>query len=96
MKWVNHRNLALRPEKPALGRGRLQRQVNRAFLAAGGDVLSATTILDWCYARRRAGLSSWNRWKVARICRELCDPVGRADTIGRPILWRLRNSDSGK
>jgi hypothetical protein len=95
-KWDGHPNLALRPEKPALGRGRLQRQIGRAFLATGSDVLSATTILDWCYPRRRARLPSWNRWKVARICSELCVPVGRADTRGRPILWRLRNSDSGK
>jgi hypothetical protein len=83
--------LALRPEKPALGRGRLQRQVARAFLAVGVDVLPASIILDWCYPRGRARLSNWNRWKVARICSELCYPVGRADTIGRPILWRLRD-----
>jgi hypothetical protein len=34
MKWPHHRNLRRRPAKPALGRGRLQRQVRRAFTAA--------------------------------------------------------------
>jgi hypothetical protein len=28
---------------------------------------------------------------VSRILRRIADPVGRADTIGRPWLWRLRD-----
>jgi hypothetical protein len=35
MKWAGHRNLRLRPPAPAKGRGRLQRQVARACIAAG-------------------------------------------------------------
>jgi hypothetical protein len=42
---------------------------------------------------RRSALSRRRVWQL--LC-EIADPVGRADTIGRPILWRLRNSDSGK
>jgi hypothetical protein len=30
------------------------------------------------------------RWSVHRILRQLCQRVGRAETIGRPWLWRLR------
>jgi hypothetical protein len=28
---------------------------------------------------------------VHRILRVIAEPIGRAETIGRPWLWRLRN-----
>jgi hypothetical protein len=90
MKWPHHPNLALRPEKPALGRGRLQEQIRRALLAADTDAVSASFVYDWCYARKRAGLSSWDRWKVSRMLSQMCERVGRAKTIGQPWLWKLR------
>jgi hypothetical protein len=83
---------SLRPIKPALGNGRLQRQISRAFVATGA-ALSTSQLLDWCYARKRMlgeRISDGHRWSVRRVCRVQCEPVGRADTIGRPILWKLK------
>jgi hypothetical protein len=31
------------------------------------------------------------RWSVHRILRQIAEPIGRADTIGRPWLWRLKD-----
>jgi hypothetical protein len=95
MKWNRSRNLRLRPTKPALGRGRLQRQVRRAFLTAGAPARSASEIFDWCYARRRLmhgkPLTTRHRYSVWRILVTIAYPVGRGTSIGRPILWRLRH-----
>jgi hypothetical protein len=35
------------------------------------------------------------RWSVLRILRVIAEPVGRAETIGRPWLWRLRERVDG-
>jgi hypothetical protein len=90
-KWHGHPNLRRRPHAPNKGRGRLQVQIQRAFMA-GGPVLSASVIFDWAYARGRGRLQSNRRWSVHRILRERCEPVGRARSRGRPILWRLRDT----
>jgi hypothetical protein len=29
------------------------------------------------------------------LLRQIADPIGRADTIGRPIRWKLREPDGG-
>ena len=88
-KWNGHPNLRFRPHSPNRGRGRLQVQIERAFMV-GGPVLSASTIYDWTFARARRQRDN-RRWSVRRILRERCERVGRAKTIGRPILWRLRD-----
>jgi hypothetical protein len=31
------------------------------------------------------------RWSIVRILRQIAEPIGRADTIGRPWLWRLKD-----
>jgi hypothetical protein len=41
---------------------------------------------------RRSALS---RRRVWQLLREIADPVGRAGTRGRPILWKLRTRNSG-
>jgi hypothetical protein len=97
VKWERSRNLRLKPAKPALGRGRLQTQVRRAFITADTPVISASEIYDWCYARRRLllgkPLTTRHRYSVWRILVTIADPVGRSDRVsGAPILWRLRNS----
>jgi hypothetical protein len=96
MKWKRLRNLRLRPAKPALGRGRLQVQVRRAFITADAPAISASKIYDWCFARRRLmlgkPLTTRHRYSVWRILVTIADPVGRGTSIGRPILWRLRHS----
>jgi hypothetical protein len=87
--WLTYPNLQRRPRSPNAGRGRLQTQVRRAFTSA--DVLSSTTIYDWCFPRnRRHAYSQAMRWSIRRILDVRCEPVGRAPTIGRPWLWRLK------
>jgi hypothetical protein len=91
MKWKNHPNLRLGPAKPALGRGRLQVQVRRAFV--GRPLLTSSEVYDSCYAKKRAfgeRISQRHRHSVWRILRQIADPIGRAETIGRPALWRLK------
>jgi hypothetical protein len=53
-QWANYPNLRLRPAKPALGRGRLQRQVRRAFMVEDGPTISSSKIYEWAFARRHA------------------------------------------
>jgi hypothetical protein len=85
--WPHHPNLRRRPHAPNKGRGRLQRQIRRAFIVHG-PVVSSSQVYDWCFAHKRK-LSQLRRHGVWRILREVADPVGRASTIGRPVLWRL-------
>jgi hypothetical protein len=86
--WLRHPNLQL-GLGGARGRGRLQRQIARAFV--GHPFRSTSEIYDWCYARDRSRTrSEAMRWSVRRILDATCDRVGRADTLGRPFLWRLR------
>jgi hypothetical protein len=90
MKRANYPNLLLVPPAPAKGRGRLQRQIARCFVVFGPEV-SASRLYDWCYARNPgARQSRGHRWSVLRILRTIADPIGRAETIGRPVLWRIR------
>jgi hypothetical protein len=91
-RWEYYPNLRLGPAAPALGRGRLQVQVRRAFM--GRDVLSSSEVYDSSYARKRLlgeRISQRHRHSVWRILRTIADPIGRAETIGRPVLWRLEN-----
>jgi hypothetical protein len=52
-KWTNHPNLRLRPLCPAAARGRLQRQVRRAFMVHGSPLLTGE-LLEWAYAAQSA------------------------------------------
>jgi hypothetical protein len=94
VKWEDHRNLRLRPAAPAKNRGRLQRQVARACIVAGTQIVSSSTFYAWAYAGKklRGEPVSWgHRSSVKRILRTIATPVGRANTIGRPLLWKLRD-----
>jgi hypothetical protein len=78
------------PHAPAAGCGRLQRQIARAFIAAGSDVVSSSQVYDFTFAQDRHGWR-WRHYRlVYRILMEIAEPVGRAPTIGRPWLWRLK------
>ena len=90
-KRANYPNLLRRPRAPAAGRGRLQVQIRRAFVVR--EVLTSSEIYDSCYARRRMlgqQIDRPYRWSVLRILREVADQIGRAPTIGRPWIWRLK------
>jgi hypothetical protein len=77
---------------PAAGNGRLQRQLRRASPAIPFVPRPSFTV--WAYPRlraRRAHLDRARRYSIYRILRVIAEPVGRAPTIGRPWLWRLRD-----
>jgi len=83
------RNLLRRPSAPAKDRGRLQKQIRRAFLVHG-PVVSSSVIYDWAFARRpQQRCSQLHRWSVVRILREIAAPVRRVPPYGA-WLWRLR------
>jgi hypothetical protein len=86
--WARYPNLQLRPHAPNAGRGRLQRQIARAFI--GYLFRSTSEIYDWCYARDRSRTrSEAMRWSVHRILREIAEPVRKVPPHGA-WLWRLR------
>jgi hypothetical protein len=93
-KWPGHPNLRLRPHARNKGRGRLQRQIRRAFIAHGDEV-SASDIYRWFKRWQAREFGQWERWSITRVLMTIADPIGRAETIGRLWLWRLRNSDLG-
>jgi hypothetical protein len=96
-KWDGYPNLRKRPPAPSKGRGPVQVRIRRAFVASGAEVLSSSAIYDWTHARRRRGRHKSMPFGIysitLRTLRMMCDPIERAPTIGRPWLWRLRNSE---
>jgi hypothetical protein len=89
--WSGHPNLRRRPHAPNRGLGRLQVQIRRAFL--GHEVRSSAEIFDWTFPRRRAAGQrplQLERYSVWRVLMQVAEVVGRAETRGRPWLWRLR------
>jgi hypothetical protein len=92
MKFGIYRNLQLRPAKPALGRGRIQRQVKRAFLLA--DTLTSSQVYDWTHCRMRHRMSQAHRWSVRRVLMAIADPIERVPPHGA-WLWRLKQTAAG-
>jgi hypothetical protein len=93
LKWSGHPNLRRRPHAPNKGQGRLQIQLRRAFTAVDSDTLSSAQIYDWTHVRHRVAgqrISQRHRHSVYRLLVVMCERVGRASTIGRPFLWKLR------
>jgi hypothetical protein len=87
--WSAYPNLRLRQHAPAAGRGRLQVQIRRAFV--GHAVRSTSQVFDYALVRVRGdGWRRRQRWSVVRVLRQIAEPIGRADTIGRPWMWRLK------
>jgi hypothetical protein len=86
--WDRYPNLRL-GLGGARGNGRLQRAVARAFV--GNHLVTSTHVFNWCFPRDRG--VSWrrrHRWSVVRVLNQVADRVGRANTPGRPWIWRLR------
>jgi hypothetical protein len=86
-KWRGHPNLRHRPPSPALGRGRLQRQICRCFLAHG-PLVTSSQVYDWAYVNRRK-LTQRHRHSVWRILRDIAKPIRRMPPYGA-WLWRLK------
>jgi hypothetical protein len=68
MTETQRRNLSKAPAKPALGRGRIRRQIARSFLV--GDIRSSADILDWVYP------TPWATNAPPRPAAALSDPAG--------------------
>jgi hypothetical protein len=85
------RNLSRRLAKPALNNGRVQRAALRALWAL--QTASTSQILRWTRALKRYRGERVGQ-NDARAARRVLDRyavrVGRAKTIGRPVLWRIR------
>jgi hypothetical protein len=90
MKWINHPNLRLRPHAPNKGRGRLQRQIRRAFIANGNEA-SASDIYRWCKRWQSDRFGQWERWSIVRILETIAVRVRKLPP-NQAWLWRLRNS----
>ena len=57
---------------------------------AGGNELTSSQVYDWAYARNRRRPNQCRRHSVRRILLQIAEPIGRAPTIGRPWIWRLK------
>jgi hypothetical protein len=72
-------------------RGRMRRQIERAFMAMPGRDLDTGTLCRWVWVRRhRFRTGQYER--LRRIVREIADPVVRGPGRGRPWLWLLRDN----
>jgi hypothetical protein len=54
-----------------------------------GTTLSSSAIYDWTMVDRNTGWQRMQRHSVWRALQQVAEPIGRADTRGRPWLWRL-------
>jgi hypothetical protein len=66
------------------------RGIRFAYLLADGKDLSTTDLVARCYAcaHMHGEARSWHREMVRRAASKVANPVGRAPTRGRPMLWR--------
>jgi hypothetical protein len=69
----------------------VQRLARRALLVLG--IASTSEIMDWTCCRKRQRQNHNSRAARRALGQIGAVRVGRADTIGRPWLWRLRDSD---
>jgi hypothetical protein len=88
--WGNCPNLQRRPAKPALGNGRIQRAVRRAFYFC--SEVTSSDVYDWVYPRRRHLLTQAHRHSARRVLMTMAEPVKRVPPYGA-WLWRLRNTE---
>jgi hypothetical protein len=78
------RNLALRPARPSLNNGPVQRRARRALLVLG--TASTSEVAKWTHRQPRRRIDH-----TRRVLEQIgAERVGRAPTIGRPIIWRIR------
>jgi hypothetical protein len=85
------RNLQRRPAKPALGNGRIQRAVRRAFYFS--SEVTSSVVYDWVYPRRRHLLMQAHRHSARRVLMTMADPVERVPPYG---AWLCRLPTAGK
>jgi hypothetical protein len=66
--------------------GRVQRQIRRRLILSHGGPLQTGDFFSWCYPREKHP-KKWQMQHVHRALPRYAVKVGRATTIGRPILW---------
>jgi hypothetical protein len=86
--WDRYPNLHRRPHAPNAGRGRLQRQIRRAFYAHGNEV-SASDIYQWCRRWQSKRFGQPERWSIVRILETIAVRV-RNVPPNQAWLWRLK------
>ena len=80
----------LRAGKPRRPGSKLQRQIRRRFLAAPGQLLTTTQLMDFCYPRARKRYWTHRR-SVWRAAMKMCVCLGRhPHARGRPNMWVLK------
>src|SRR5262249_10107511 len=80
-------------------RGRVKLAVDYALTVADGQPVSTSQIMqEWSHFEQRLignRNSSRDRHNyhraIRRACEQLCVRAGRSTSIGRPILWKLRD-----
>jgi hypothetical protein len=87
-------NLQRRPAKPALGNGRIQRAVRRAFYF--GSEVTSSDIYDWVYPRRRHLLTQAHRHSARRVLMTMADPVERVPPYGAERELILARTGDGR
>ena len=80
------RNLLRRLAKPAFHNGTVQRGAMRALIALGGEA-STSEAIEWTHPY--GGKRECCRAAAYRALQQIEVPIGRAKTIGRPVIWRL-------
>jgi hypothetical protein len=88
MAHVSNLDPSRRPPTPSLDRGPVQRRARRAFLGSGQEVMTTPQVARWTHPRGTSRRYHYLRDVLDRYCIR----VGRAETVGRPWLWRLRDS----
>jgi len=70
--------------------GRLLSAIEFAFVLSRGEPISPTGLVRSCYPAEHilGGLRSWHRSNVVRAAQCVAEPIGRASTRGRPLVWR--------
>jgi len=78
---------------PALNRGRVQTLVQRGLLTLGGTMTTSQAV-EWAYCRKRLlqgrRIERHDYRAARRALDHIAERIGRAKTIGRPWIWRLK------
>jgi hypothetical protein len=87
----SQRKIPQRPERPALGRGRVQIGARRAFVC--GEIISTADAAQFAYCRKTLlhgrQLEPHDYRLVRRALELIAVPIGRGGGRGRPMRWRL-------
>jgi hypothetical protein len=89
--YARKRLLKLRPARPSYRRGPVQTRARYALWALGEASTSEIMVWTHCMREHRGERrTNGDRWSARRALLQIgAVSVGRAHTIGRPIIWKL-------